>query len=110
MGSAPIWRNRPDGYRIKEFYQDRDRDVLFGLGIAAEDLNDDALGRALDWLCNIGIDALYPGLAASVLREIGDLPAAGDWLGIHADTTSMSVTGQYDHDDEDSLRLTRGYS
>ncbi len=108
-----ILTDRRSLYRIKEFYEQRDLEVLFGPGVSAEDFNDDALGRALDWLSEIGIDTLYPQLAAAVLREIGDLPLAGDWLGVHADTTSVSVTGQYEpseEDDEDTLRLARGYS
>ena len=34
-------------YQMVEFYQDFDCEILFGAGVTAQDLTDDALGRAL---------------------------------------------------------------
>jgi transposase len=63
----------------------------------AEDLNDDCLGRTLDWLYDQDVTRLFAGLALRARRafdlEVGRL---------HADTTSFSVHGQYASDRPDA--------
>lgn len=44
-------------YKVQEFYEKRDVEVLFGAGVTSADLNDDALGRALDILYDLNPDA-----------------------------------------------------
>ena len=41
-------------YRVERFYEAMDMPLLFEEDIQAQDLNDDALGRALDRLAEIG--------------------------------------------------------
>ncbi len=57
----------------------------------AQDLNDDWLGRTLDWLYAQDVTRLFAGLALRARRafevDVGRL---------HADTTSFAVHGQYD--------------
>ncbi len=77
-------------YLVPQFYADKPVEHLLGPGIMAEDLNDDCLGRTLDWLYAHDVTRLFAGLALHARRvfgiEVGRL---------HADTTSFSVHGQY---------------
>jgi hypothetical protein len=50
-------------YLIPQFFAHKPVERLIGPGILAEDLNDDCLGRALDWLTAHDLTALFAGLA-----------------------------------------------
>jgi transposase len=58
--------------------------------MTAEMLNDDCLGRTLDWLSAHDLTKLFAGIARRA-RQIFDIKA--DQL--HVDTTSFSVSGEY---------------
>jgi transposase len=77
-------------YLVPQFFADQPVEHLLGPGIMAEDLNDDCLGRTLDWLYEHDVTRLFAGLALRARRafevEVGRL---------HADTTSFSVHGRY---------------
>ncbi|WP_415841316.1 IS1634 family transposase, partial [Paenibacillus alkaliterrae] len=90
-------------YRVSEFYQEQDIELLLGPGRKAEDLNDDALGRTLDRLYDAQSWKVYSQLSLTVLRHLG-LPL--DVL--HSDTTSFSVQGDYVN--QDDLNVTYGYN
>lgn len=80
-------------YLVPQFFADKPVEHLLGAGIAiaAEDLNDDCLGRTLDGLYEQDVTRLFAGLALRARRTFG--------LGVarlHADTTSFSVHGQYE--------------
>ena len=98
-------------YKVDEFFEKQDVELLFGSGVSAGQLNDDALGRALDYLYEAVPWKVYTPLALSALDRLGLK------LGLlHNDTTSFSVYGEYipdkDPDPESSRRLsvTYGYS
>lgn len=91
-------------YRVQEFYQEQDVELLFGAGTKASDFNDDALGRALDALHDAGIENVCKAAVQAVQAPI-DLT----WKGLHFDTTSFVYTGQ-PKDEEDVLKIVRGYS
>jgi len=86
----------------------------------ASDLNDDALGRALDRLYDLNLDKLYPQLALHTARQLRLIDNYDDLLPFHSDTTSISLTGNYacqdelvsqdGDEDEDDFRIARGYS
>jgi len=84
-------------YLVPQFFADKPIEHLLGPGIMAEDLNDDCLGRTLDWLYDQDVTRLFAGLALRARRafdlEVGRL---------HADTTSFSVHGQYASDGPDA--------
>jgi transposase len=61
-----------------------------GPGITADDLNDDCLGRTLDWLYKHDVTRLFAGLALRARRAFGVEVGR-----LHADTTSFSVHGRY---------------
>ncbi|QDI90424.1 IS1634 family transposase [Salicibibacter halophilus] len=94
-------------YRVQEFYQEQDVELLFGPGTKANDFNDDALGRALDALHEAGIEKVCKRAIQAVQAPI-DLT----WKGLHFDTTSFVYTGQPKNhpDEEDILKIVRGYS
>jgi transposase len=75
-------------YLVSQFFADKPVEHLLGLGITAEDLNDDCLGRTLDWLYMHDVTRLFAGLALRARRAFG-VPVER----LHADTTSFSVHG-----------------
>ena len=50
-------------YLVSQFFADKPVDHLLGPGITADDLNDDCLGRTLDWLYKHDVTRLFAGLA-----------------------------------------------
>ena len=64
--------------------------TLLGPGITAADLNDDCLGRTLDWLYTHDVTTLFAGLAWRARRAF-----AVPLTRLHADTTSFAVSGDY---------------
>lgn len=107
-----IGTDRKALYKVKEFYEKRDVEVLLGEGVSAEDLNDDALGRALDILYDMDLDKLYPQIALYTVKQLKVLDGYEERFGglipIHADTTSISLTGEYS--DQSKFEVVRGYS
>ena len=94
-------------YRLPEFFCDTDTENLFGEEIAPDDLNDHALGRALDKLS----EADPSMVLGTVLVEAAAREDVSTDV-VHADTTSFSVQGLYETDKngEETLSITHGYS
>src|SRR5215471_12254924 len=82
------WSNR-QLYLVPQFFADKPIDHLLGPGIRAEELNDDCLGRTLDWLYEHNVTTLFAGLALRA-RQTFALTATR----LHAATTAFSVHGQ----------------
>src|SRR5260370_31508328 len=69
-------------------------------------LHDDCLGRTLDWLHAHDPTALFAGIARQARQRFGVTARQ-----VHVDTTSFSVTGEYEADlDAHTLAVTYGYS
>src|SRR5215472_15222682 len=77
-------------YLVPQFFADKPVEHLLGPGVRAEQLNDDCLGRTLDWLYAHNVTTLFAGLALRA-RKAFDITLDR----LHADTTSFSVHGQY---------------
>lgn len=92
-------------YLTPEFYANKPVEVLIGPGIAAEDLNDDCLGRALDWVVRVGVTEIYYHLAAHALQGKGIENRFA-----HADTSAFSVEGAYKTGEEQAIKITYGYT
>lgn len=96
-------------YLVSQFFAHKPIERLIGPGISAEDLNDDCLGRALDWLTAHDLTALFAGLAYQARRRFEVSAPA-----VHVDGTSLAVERAYasQESDEDStlIRITYGYS
>ena len=77
-------------YLVPQYFANKPIEHLLGAGINAEMLNDDCLGRTLDWLYAHDPTKLFAGIASRA-RQIFGIKAQQ----IHVDTTSFSVSGQY---------------
>ncbi len=96
-------------YLTPQFFANKPVETLLGPGITAEDLNDDCLGRALDWLYAHDATALFAGIARQARQRFG-----GSIEQLHGDTTSFSVSGDYaaadGETDAQAIAITYGYS
>jgi transposase len=92
-------------YHMPELYEDRDIELLLGPGVQAEQLNDKALGRALDKLWDADAKRVYSTIC---FRAIEAYEVAIDRL--HCDTTSVSLEGAYEHQEAGGPKLARGFS
>lgn len=96
-------------YLVPRFFENKPIERLLGRGdIKAEDLNDDCLGRTLDWLYDHDVTRLFAGIVRRA-QEAFDFERGY----LHVDTTSFSVSGEYDDDDDDDeavICITHGYS
>jgi transposase len=95
-------------YLVPQYFENKPVEHLLGEGISADMLNDDCLGRTLDWLYEHDVTTLFAGLALQARRRFG---IAAHHL--HIDTTSFSVSGDYaikEEDDPVPLAITYGYS
>ena len=84
-------------YLTPRFMDHRPVDVLLGEGIRAEDLHGDCLGTALDALFYSGLTELFYDVASGALRRYGIAHRF-----VHLDTTTFSLHGAYDEEDESS--------
>src|SRR5713101_7395217 len=95
-------------YLVPQYFENKPVEHLLGEGITADMLNDDCLGRTLDWLYEHDVTTLFAGLALQARRRFG-IQAQH----LHIDTTSFSVSGDYatkEEDDPVPLAITYGYS
>ena len=77
-------------YLVPQFFANKPIEHLLGEGITADMLNDDTLGRTLDWIYEHDPTTLFAGLALQARQRFG-LKAEQ----VHIDTTSFSVKGEY---------------
>jgi transposase len=95
-------------YLVPRFFQNKPTSRLIAPRVAPEQLNDDALGRALDTLYNYGVTELYSLIAATAAKRLGLCPTYA-----HLDSTSFHVDGRYNSDEppsEQVVHITKGYS
>jgi transposase len=95
-------------YLVPQYFENKPVEHLLGEGISAEMLNDDCLGRTLDWLYEHDVTTLFAGLALQARHRFG---IAAHHL--HIDTTSFSVSGDYatkEEGDPVPIAITYGYS
>ena len=83
-------RQRPL-YRVFLSFLTTDCEVLLGRGVAPADLNDDALGRALDKLAAADPEKVFAAMSARAA-----VVEAVDRRFLHWDSTSRSFYGDYD--------------
>ena len=95
-------------YLVPQYFENKPVEHLLGEGITADMLNDDCLGRTLDWLYEHDVTTLFAGLALQARRRFGVQAQH-----LHIDTTSFSVSGDYASQQEGApvpLAITYGYS
>lgn len=89
-----------------QFFKTKALEVLFRPGIEGHHFNRHKLGKILDAVHEYGCEQLFYELSSqSCAQEAIDLRFNSE------DTTSFSLTGEYDEDsDEHKIRITHGYS
>jgi len=93
-------------YMTTHYFKDKPVAQLLGSGINSSHLNDDCLGRCLDAIAKYGVTKLYSEIAFEVAQEKNVLGQR-----MHLDSTSFSLTGRYDVDEqEDAPHPTYGHS
>ena len=95
-------------YLVPQYFENKPVEHLLGEGITADMLNDDSLGRTLDWLYEHDVTTLFAGLASQARRRFGIADQ-----NLHIDTTSFSVSGDYAIEEEGDpvpVAITYGYS
>jgi len=96
-------------FRLQESFGHLDVDLLLGEGITVSQLNDDAVGRVLDRLYEVGTNKILSAVAVRAVK-LFDLGTSH----VHHDTTSRSVYGDYKLREEgESLPpflITHGFS
>ena len=93
---------------VPRFFQNKPTSRLIAPRVAPEQLNDDALGRALDTLYAYRVTELYSLIAATAAQRLGLCPRYA-----HLDSTSLHVDGRYNSGEEPSehvVHITKGYS
>ncbi len=78
-------------YLTAQFFESKPVSQLFGKNISAHQLDDNALGKALDEIAEYGSSQLFGEIAFEIALEnnlLGELA--------HLDSTSLSVEGQYE--------------
>jgi transposase len=91
-------------YRLAEFFEEKDTELLLGDAIAPERFCDTNLGRSMDKIFETGTQKIFSQLAQKALTVF-----AVDPRRLHFDTTSVSVFGDYDLLDP-PFDITYGYS
>ena len=100
-------------YLVPQYFANKPVEHLLGEGITADMLNDDCLGRTLDWIYEHDPTTLFAGLALQARQRFG-IKAQH----LHVDTTSFSVSGEYQPGEETGneeaaavpIAITYGYS
>jgi len=91
-------------YRLQEFFEDKDTELLLGSPIDPASLADYNIGRGLDAIYQTGTQKIFSGISQNALERFEIDPQ-----GVHFDTTSISVFGDYQCGEE-PFEITYGHS
>jgi len=93
-------------YMFPEFFENLDTERLLGTGVVPADINDDVLGRTLDRIYDGDPTELFLKIVLNVMEKV----PFGTQL-LHADTTSVSVHGDYENiDGSRAIEITYGHT
>jgi transposase len=94
-------------YRLEEFFEGRDTELLLGERVRASAFNDDTVGRTLDVLYEAGTQGIFSELAMKAVAQHKISTRA-----VHFDTTSVNVYGEYRVDEASPppFEIVEGYS
>jgi len=91
-------------YRMNEFFEDKDIELLLGEDVDPSVFRDYTIGRRMDLVHEFGTNRVFGEVAANAVR-VFELSTGI----MHHDTTSVSVFGDYDVTDPPFM-ITYGYS
>jgi transposase len=99
-------------YKVERFWEDKAVEIFYkDEGITAQQLNDDAYARMLDQLSLVDCQNMFESVCLRMLQHHGL-----DIVLTHSDTTSVSVEGIYDVDQNgktgttDAFKIVHGHS
>jgi transposase len=94
-------------YLMPQYLDNKPVDLLIAPDLAAEDFNDDSLGRSLDQLFEAGVTEVFAQVAAQALRVYGI-----EHRFYHLDSSSFHLHGQYlaEEPEIEAIEITYGYS
>jgi transposase len=94
-------------YLYPQFFEKKPVELLIGKNVSADELNDDAIGRALDRIFMYGCTELFCCVSYAAAQH-GDVQKKFG----HLDSTTFSVHGEYQSSDLDdaAIRITYGHS
>jgi transposase len=92
-------------YLFSRFYQDKPVERLIGEGIKAQEINDDKMGRLMDKMYEYGLEKIWLEIS---LKAVEKFEVKTQYS--HLDSTSISVEGKYEKEEEGSLVIHHGYS
>jgi transposase len=90
-------------YLFPDFFKNISTERLLGEGIKKEDINQYAIGETLDRIVKYGPTKLFTEITLHIMSR---LPIPVHCL--HTDTTSVSVHGNYDDEEAESIDITFG--
>jgi transposase len=96
--SAPL-------YMFSKFFEGKSTEHLLGVGITAEQINDDRIGNVLDDLHEAGLSEIFLEISLKAVAKYEIKVETG-----HIDSTSFHVDGEYGREEEGSIEITHGYS
>ena len=91
-------------YKVEEWLADY-MDGVAEDGTTAAQYNDDQLGRSLDKLFKVDRNTLMTEISANAIKTY-ELETSD----IHNDSTSVTFTGAYDGQPEETVQITRGFN
>ena len=91
-------------YRLMNFFDEKDTELLLGEKVPASRFTDYNIGRALDCIFETGTQKIFGQLSQNAVGGFKIQPT-----GAHYDTTSITVFGDYAMTDE-PFEITYGYS
>ena len=83
-------------YMFPKFLSNKPVEKLIGEGVSADDFNDDALGRCLDSIYAYGTTKMFSELALPIGLRHNVISRKS-----HVDTTTLTVYGDYDEEDDE---------
>ncbi len=90
-------------YLFPDFFKNISTERLFGEGVTKEDLNQYAIGETLDRIYEYGPTKLFMDIVLHVMNRL----SISCHL-LHTDTTSVSVYGDYESEEEGAIDITFG--
>jgi transposase len=91
-------------YRMEEFFQEKDTELMLGCDVKPAIFCDYNIGRVLDKIFDTGTQKVFSQIAQNAIGVFNV-----DVRRLHYDTTSISVFGDYDFTDS-PLKITYGHS
>lgn len=92
-------------YRLEEFFEEQDTELLLGKKVDAKLFNDVNVGRFIDQVFGVGAVKIFKAISVRAVSAFGL-----NCRHVHFDTTSRSVYGDYETYGNDPFEITYGHS